>query len=216
MALKKNTICYISNNDGAASKLMRDYGMQVTFDHTSDGIELAVFTGGADICPFLYGERVHKTTSFDLSRDQEEITAWKYLSFHNHALPKIGICRGMQLGNVLLGGSLFQDVDKHGSLAHEHKVKIFSEKGDRFSMVNSCHHQMCIPASDMRILASANEASKHTKFDRTFLPEKNKWQDIEAIYHSACNFLGVQWHPEWTHKGAKETFEELLYENLLI
>lgn len=214
MALKKNRIVFVSNSDHAAGKLMRDYGMEVTYDHTSDGVELAVFTGGADICPFLYGEKVHRTTSFDLSRDQEEITAWKYFAFHNHTLPKVGICRGMQLGNVLLGGSLYQDIDNHSSLASEHKIKIFSAKGDRFSMVNSCHHQMCIPATDMRILAAGNNASKHTRFERTILPEKDKWQDIEAIYHPACNFLGVQWHPEWTHKGAKEVFEELLFEHL--
>lgn len=212
MALK-NQIVFVSNNCHTTGALMKEYGMTVTYDYTSDGISLACFTGGADICPILYGEKVHTTTSFSVTRDLEEIKAWKHFAFEKYNLPKIGICRGMQLGNVLLGGGLIQDVDNHQGVK-DHKVKLISTKGDRFAHVNSCHHQMVLPASDMRILAYADEARTMKSPNTTRKVSAGSWADVEAIFHPYTNFLGVQWHPEWTHKGAREVFEELVYEHL--
>ena len=81
-----------------------------------DGI---VFTGGADISPLLFDEEPHPTT-MDIShnRDKMEIELLKYA--YEKKLPILGICRGLQIINAYLGGSLYQDIPSQVENANGH------------------------------------------------------------------------------------------------
>src|SRR5260370_16447853 len=78
--------------------------------------------GGIDVHPSRYGEEVHPLTEeADLERDEFEIAlvSWAF----QEDMPVLGVCRGMQLINVVLGGSLYQDIDDQypDSIGHTHR-----------------------------------------------------------------------------------------------
>jgi putative glutamine amidotransferase len=114
--------------------------------------------GGIDLHPSRYGEEVHPLTEeADLELDEFEIRLAS-LAFQQD-IPVLGICRGMQLINVVLGGSLYQDIDDQypDSIGHTHRNlprthiahRITVDPGSRMEtilgtremMVNSLHHQ---------------------------------------------------------------------------
>lgn len=120
-----------------------------------DGI---LFSGGIDLQPSLYGEqKLPETDELDPQLDTFEMTLATWALQED--IPILGVCRGMQLLNVFLGGSLYQDItnQRPGSLEHRrrdlprtaltHTVTIeegsLMEKilGTRQVWVNSLHHQ---------------------------------------------------------------------------
>jgi putative glutamine amidotransferase len=163
----------------------------------SNGVML---TGGGDINPSLYGEAPHNTFQpSEPGRDEYEIALVKEAM--QAALPLFAICRGMQVLNVALGGTLIQDIPSmvNGALNHSvpdpryhiaHEVwvangsllfQLMKEKLDGEScQVNSRHHQA------VREVADGWEVSG-TAPDGV----------IEAIEQPGAVFrLAVQWHPE--------------------
>src|SRR3990167_170987 len=110
-------------------------------------IDLIIFDGGADVTPYLYGERPEWYTHYNLQRDLIERTiALQYM--RNERTKYVGICRGHQFLNTIFNGTLHQDLNaiKKG---HEirHDVTPFPNseitkyiKELRFE-VNSYHHQ---------------------------------------------------------------------------
>lgn len=165
--------------------------------NTVDGI---LFSGGCDINPMLYGETaVEKCGKSDACRDIPEKKLMEYAIVAD--MPMLCICRGLQLMNVVLGGSLYQDIpsQKIGALTHVqqkpyekpiHSVTLPEGtplqnllKKDTLS-VNSRHHQGIKVLSPMlEIMAEAPDGL------------------IEAVYIPGNNFAwGLQWHPEHMHE----------------
>ena len=116
--------------------------------------------------------------------------------------PIFGICRGMQLINVLLGGTLWEDLpmelanDAHmDGQMHEIVMRedswLFPLFGEHFG-VNSYHHQAC------RCLASGLVASAHA-------PDGL----IEAFCHERLPIYGVQWHPERMYVPGEKDVSEM-------
>ena len=149
-----------------------------------DGI---VFSGGPDVDPAEYGEEVwNETVGVDAVRDRSD------LLFARAALasgkPVLAICRGEQLMNVVLGGTLYQDIPtqvdtmiKHSGFDHRIGVEKGSVLYDLFGQdsltVNSSHHQAVKdPAPGIRITAYAPDGI------------------VEAYEYE--NVLAVQFHPE--------------------
>ena len=107
--------------------------------------------GGWDVDPLLYGEKKdEKVGPIDRELDETELLMFKQA--RERELPVLGICRGQQVINVALGGSLVQhleahDVREHGRnhLAHTIEVEPASElgqaAGEHKIRVNSFHHQ---------------------------------------------------------------------------
>ena len=148
-----------------------------------------LLTGGGDLCPehYFYHVPRERISVSGEARDIHEIALLQ--AFLKTGKPIFGICRGMQLVNVLLGGTLWEDLELE--LANEahtdgqmHEVEICELSwlstlfGER-THVNSYHHQAC------RHLAPGLVESAHT-------------QDgvIEAFCHETLPIYGVQWHPE--------------------
>lgn len=157
-----------------------------------DMLDGLVLTGGPDVNPPLYGEEPHhpRLKPALLERDEFEIEFVRVA--HARGLPILAVCRGMQVLNVALGGTLLQHVDpEDGYLRHStgsptpafHDVDIVDDDlkvwlGSRLT-VNSLHHQ------GIRTLGSGLRVAG-TSPDNL----------IEAVLGDGGRILGVQWHPE--------------------
>lgn len=163
-----------------------------------------IISGGCDINPLIYGEepRMALSTS-DYVRDQWEIALFQ--AAQKAQLPVLGICRGFQLINVLLGGTLYQDMSeisqqevslvqhiKNGSrfIYPQHTIQI-KESSILYNLMNKCievqvnsyHHQA------IKKLGAGLEA---VAFSADGLIEA--FEQISAEPNPPL--LGVQWHPE--------------------
>jgi putative glutamine amidotransferase len=137
----------------------------------ADGLLLS---GGGDVCSLLYGEEPHQKSKYqDMRRDAAELALARVAMAQE--LPTLGICRGLQLLNVALGGTLIQDVPsqvpesvKHWSdgldVLLQHTIRI--EDGSLFARVmgttemavNSWHHQAVNALGEgLRISARARD-----------------------------------------------------------
>jgi putative glutamine amidotransferase len=164
----------------------------------AQAVDGLVLQGGADISPLAYGEQPQRPEwAGDPVRDRFEIALVQ--AFSAAAKPILGICRGAQLINVALGGSLHQDIPGHradGYDQHSHKVRLepgsglahlYGETGPR--EVVSIHHQ----------------AIKRLGRDLVVEAHSEKDGVIEAIRSRGTTYIcAVQWHPEF--HGARGGF----------
>jgi len=159
------------------------------------GLDGLIISGGPDIEPSRYGELPGPLTVVRPERDAAEIATFHAALERN--LPVLGICRGLQVMNVALGGTLIQHLpDAVGHEGHsptpgtvaEHKVTVGAAGsasrlgaivGDGAQLVPTHHHQ------GIGRLADALTATAWAE-DGT----------IEAAEMDARFVLGVQWHPE--------------------
>jgi putative glutamine amidotransferase len=166
-----------------------------------DLVDALVLSGGEDVAPASYGEnKVIELENINPDRDRWEISLFN--EAYQAEIPILGICRGMQLINVSLGGSLYQDIDhqlncefshlpldskRRENLEYvSHKVKILKNTflnkilNENHLDVNSHHHQAIKKISESLLIAAKSECGI-----------------IEAVENKAEPFLiGVQWHPE--------------------
>ena len=162
--------------------IFRHGGLPISLPQASDEADIKqyasafdgfLFIGGDDVNPKLYGEEILPECGFISSgRDIFEIALLKEILIRDK--PVLGICRGMQIINVALSGSLYQHVDGHKNCRHI--VNFCGEKVE----VNSLHHQA--------IKKLANEL-KISATDENGI--------IEAVYMPGKRYVtAVQWHPE--------------------
>ena len=176
-----------------------------------------VLTGGGDVDPKLYGEARHDTfQAAEDGRDDFEIALAR--AAIANGIPLLAICRGMQVLNVAMGGTLVQDIPSQvpGALAHAvpqpragsaHEVWISKDsklaalladhmEDGETCHVNSRHHQ------------SVKQAAKGFEITATS-PDGV----IEAMEKPDAPFcIAVQWHPEnfWRTGEFRELFEGLV------
>lgn len=155
-----------------------------------------VLTGGEDVAPALFGEDAHPATGEPHERrDAYEIALAR--AAHERRIPTLAICRGMQVMNVALGGTLIQDIPTQHPGWIDHDAK---RRADRV-------HGLAIDADSSlaRIVCSTSiytNSSHHQAVDRVGdgLKVTAKSEDgiVEAIEPTdrAWWMIGVQWHPE--------------------
>jgi putative glutamine amidotransferase len=158
-----------------------------------DGLLLA---GGQDVSPSLSGEEPHlKLQATEPARDAFEMALIKEeLAQHK---PILAICRGMQLLNVMYGGTLYQDLSDYTDLSVQHLQQTYfstgshsvtldpeSQLGRIFGesyLVNSYHHQAIKALSD---------SFQAVAWSKDNLIEGFESKDTEQ------SIVAVQWHPE--------------------
>jgi putative glutamine amidotransferase len=162
-----------------------------------DSVSGLVLTGGEDVDPARYGEeRNEKVRSVNAARDATE--AELVLEAKARGMPVLAICRGIQMLNVALGGTLVQDIasqcktdiahDEDGprdSRSHEIVVEpgslIAKAIGTERATVNSFHHQSVKRVADgMRVTARSPDGI----IEGLESTDKDWWA------------MAVQWHPE--------------------
>lgn len=160
-----------------------------------DGI---VFAGGVDVGPQEYGEEpIGNLNDVDAARDRTELTLARWAFVDD--LPVLGICRGQQVLNVALGGSLWQDLRHQGVTSVDHSD---ADGRARSAMI---HHVRLDPDSRLAQLIDETDIqvnSLHHQAVKTIAPQlrvTGQSDDgvIEALESSERRFLiAVQWHPE--------------------
>ena len=165
-----------------------------------DGVDGLILTGGEDIHPAWYHTDPHPQLS-PPSRERDLFELALFAVARQRELPILGICRGIQLVNVALGGTLFQDLpsERPGAVNHRpdgardvrsHRVRLTAGSraaealGQTAVTVNSSHHQ------GIKDLAPGLVASGWT--------DDNLIEAAEAA-PGASWLLAVQWHPEEMH-----------------
>jgi putative glutamine amidotransferase len=155
-----------------------------------------VLTGGEDVGPERYGAKPHeKLGKVDRVRDAAELAL--IAGARKRRLPILAICRGIQILNVALGGTLYQDLDSErpGPIRHQdesakHAIRVEPGsllaktlgRGTPSAMVNSRHHQA------IRDLAPGLVAVAWA--------EDGIMEAVEPADAAAPWLLAVQWHPE--------------------
>ncbi|SRR5581483_1938 len=180
---------------GVALLLPPDPGAEDDPGSLCERMDALLLSGGADVDPSMYGAERHPATQETWpERDRFEITLARAALARE--MPVLGICRGMQLLNVALGGTLVQHLpDVIGSQAHRYRAGEFGEHevrlepgslaaravGAERTLVRSHHHQ------GAGRLGAGLVASGWSVDDDV----------VEAIELPGERFaLGVLWHPE--------------------
>lgn len=179
---------------GGAPVLIQPMDDADALDRILSVIDGILFPGGADVHPRHFGEEMHPTVSFDGPLDELELRVARWAA--DREVTTLGICRGQQLLNVALGGSLIQDLPSSGTIhpqseaAHrEHLSHVIEVAADsrlaeifgstRFD-VNSFHHQAIkAPGRGLKPVAWSSDGVIEA---------------VESIEHPWL--LAVQFHPE--------------------
>lgn len=167
---------------------------RISLKHSVDKNTLTalVIGGGNDIGPEHYGGDVQAKVKLDPERDQLEI---KWINFAlEENLPLLGICRGAQLINIVLRGSLYNDIRALRKLTYNRpgllptKQVLLEKRSETSSVcnkvrlrVNSLHHQA---------IKGPGEGLRAVGWDRDQII-----QAVESTDHK--RIIGVQWHPEY-------------------
>lgn len=175
-------------------KSSRNGDLEALFGHSFPGVTLyavhspltvrevdAVLVGGGpDLNPALYGQINRACQNVDVERDARQLEIMRTVL--DSGVPFLGLCRGAQLLNVALGGTLYQDLEAERGAGHEkvHAVRFSGIGVDHLGVaaqVNSSHHQgLDRLGAGLEVIARAEDG----------LPEA--WYRPGAI--------GVQFHPE--------------------
>lgn len=185
---------------------------ETALDSILGQLSALVLCGGGDIDPAEYGSCGHETIySVDAERDRSEMAI--FLAALERGMPILGICRGMQIMNVALGGTLIEHLPDVVGEAILHRLppreptghdvraepgtKLAAILGETELTIASWHHQSVRTLADgFRVVASAADGT------------------IEAIESDDHRWLiGVQWHPELT--AANDEVQQRLFNELV-
>jgi putative glutamine amidotransferase len=183
-----------------------DTANAVSYLERIDGLLL---TGGEDVHPRLFGEPPHPLLDVvDERRDRFEIALLR--AARERLMPVFGVCRGIQVMNVALGGDLYQDLPSQAVSEVGHAQKTLEEGpwhevevrrgtrlaailGETRTAVNSYHHQACRRVAEgLSVTATAPDGVVEA------------FEDPNHPF-----FLAVQWHPEVLEGGAALTSKRL-------
>ncbi|HKX14877.1 MAG TPA: type 1 glutamine amidotransferase [Propionibacteriaceae bacterium] len=151
--------------------------------------DAVLLPGGGDMSPRWYNQDPHPTL-YGVNEDQDAfdlaMARWAIMN----ELPLLAICRGNQVVNVALGGTLEQDMNEATGRDHRdfvHDIELDEKSplrdvvaGDRITI--SCSHHQCIDSLSDRLLVAAHAADG--TIEAATLDDHDGW------------YLGVQWHLE--------------------
>ncbi|GAA3662408.1 gamma-glutamyl-gamma-aminobutyrate hydrolase family protein [Microbacterium marinilacus] len=171
-----------------------------------------VLSGGGDVDPSRYGGRPEPGVEYSAQRDAFELGL--ALTARERRLPTLGICRGHQVVNVALGGTLtvdlgttavhapLLDAERQFRLRHDVELDPLSRLAGVYGVtrraVGTLHHQALDRVADgLRVVARAADGVVEA---------------VEAV--DGWDYLGVQWHPEKLSAPDEWAFELALFERL--
>ncbi len=151
--------------------------------------DAVLLPGGGDVDPSRYG-RAPDPTQYGVDAEQDAFDLAVARVALADAIPLLAVCRGAQVVNVALGGTLVQDMDTtvghHRNRVHQVTVEGGSPLADIVGphVAVSCYHHQCIdsPGAGLAVVARAEDGVIEGVTD----PQSPGW------------FLAVQWHPEDT------------------
>jgi len=182
------------NYQEALTRLGADFDVKLT-EIDFDAYDRLILPGGGDIAPERFGQEDQGSRRIDRELDDKQFAAFE--AFAKAGKPILGICRGEQIINVVLGGDLIQDLPTAADHARpaedvDNTHEAVNEKGSLMErlfgercIVNSAHHQ------------GAGKIGRGLKVTMRAAADV-----VEAIEHESLPIIGVQWHPERTHMAS--------------
>jgi gamma-glutamyl-gamma-aminobutyrate hydrolase PuuD len=156
-------------------------------------VDALVLTGGPDVGPATYGAEPHERTD----QPRQDRDSWEIALCHHaleHGLPLLAICRGLQVLNVAMGGTLHQHLpevvghdDHRPVLGQSSPNQVTLKEGSRAGSIlgprieGHCHHHQAVDrlGEQLEAVGFADDGT------------------VEAVEVLGAGFaLGVQWHPE--------------------
>jgi len=187
-------------------------GQPVIFPVTSEPVtdlltrmDGLLLTGGGDLDPSMYGE-VPEPGVYGIQADRDAFETTLYREAVALGLPILGLCRGMQLINVLRGGNLVQDIEGHWQenpptrTSHDVTVTpgaaLATVAGPTGVLaVNSYHHQALRTIGEgLTVTARCGDV-------------------VEAVEATDADIVAVAWHPE--HLAASDQHQRTLFEEFI-
>jgi putative glutamine amidotransferase len=175
------------------------YPKSLRIKHYVDVLDGLLLQGGADMSPKSYGEApINPLWAGDEVRDAYEIELFH--EFVTQGKPVFGICRGHQVINVALGGTLYQDIatqcpgkgshrdeDKYDGHFHEMRIlpdtwlaRVYPQT--QVTRINTIHHQAVKDLGEGLVVEATSEPDG--------IVEAVRWEGHSFV-------VGVQWHPEF-------------------
>lgn len=176
---------------------------RVTMAAYAQEMDALVLMGGADVCPRSYGEEPLKPEwSGDHVRDEYEIALAN--AFIAKKKPVLGVCRGLQVLNVAMGGTLWQDLATQVPHALDHRDWSIYEQ--------NCHATSLVAGSSLAKLYPATALVKTNSIHHQAIRDLGRnlvveaWSEpdriAEAIRWTGPSYVfAVQWHPEFHPAG---------------
>ena len=182
-----------------------------------DGMDGILIPGGVDIDPAAFGETPHERLGrIDPARDRVELQLVRW-AVEDHK-PVLGLCRGLQVINVALGGTLYQDLEAQypNALKHDYFPTYGFERdylAHDVALTPGTRLQHAFDASSIPVNSMHHQGIK--ELGRSLAPAATAPDGlIEAIESCDHSFLvGVQWHPEVfesTDPNTEQLFSEFL------
>ncbi len=196
----KNYINAVEEHGGEAQLLIRGRGTSKEFVTEIDGLLLP---GGGDIHPDYFNQDWHPKIKY-VNEDRDELEISIFEEAFKEDIPVFGICRGIQVMSVAMGGSLYQDIETvypqealtHPSVSGKdsrHSIEIEPESmlgeiiGKGIDEVNSAHHQAVDEIGEGFVVTARSDDGI-----------------VEAIENPSKPFMvGVQYHPERMTRNEK-------------
>jgi putative glutamine amidotransferase len=156
-----------------------------------------LLTGGGDMDPALFGETPHATL-YDVAPARDTLETSVLHVALDRGLPVLAVCRGLQVLNVALGGSLHQDVgtDPGTQLAHSQKEPR-DQPTHKVKLTPGCRLAATLGADELEVNSMHHQAIKRLGRGLTAVA----WAPDQIVEGAEIGdpsrfVLGVQWHPE--------------------
>ena len=184
-----------------------------TLKQLAEQLDGFLFTGGQDVSPSIYGEEVLKTCgecceARDTMEQELFELAWEMDK------PILGICRGIQLINAVLGGTLYQDLPSHRpSRLEHHQRPPYDEPVHSVEIVESTPLHAVLDVSVLLVNSYHHQAVKKLAPNLSAMAYSTDGL-VEAVYAPEKRYVwALQWHPEFSFlkdRNSKKIFESFV------
>jgi putative glutamine amidotransferase len=184
---------------------------RVTVADYANELDALVLMGGSDMSPTSYDEAaLSPAWQGDRIRDDYEIALMR--AFVAEGKPVLGLCRGAQVINVAMGGTLYQDIPSQVAGALRHRLQSIYEK--------NCHATSIVPGSGLAHLYPGLSLVKTNSVHHQAVKDVGRglkveaWSEpdriVEALRWDGPSYVfGVQWHPEFHPPGDRSFIDDM-------
>lgn len=168
-----------------------------------DAVDGVVVTGGQDVGPALYGERGSEGAALcgELCPERDAMEELLVPELVARDVPTLGICRGIQVANAVLGGTLWQDLPRQRPSAVEHHGKPpYDQPVHVVEVLRDTPLAACVGAGELPVNSYHHQALRDVAPDLAVMAEAPDGV-VEAVWRPESRFFwAVQWHPEFAHR----------------
>ncbi len=168
----------------------------LSVDDLDDSLVL-VLSGGGDMGARsgAYGNQIDDLPIYGVNDNRDDLEHQLLEKAFERKMPVLGICRGMQVMNVYLGGTLWPDIQQGGFDGQMHRD---GEGGE--PPIGDINHWIEMEGKEFEVTSHHHQGIKELGNNLQILSKSSDGM-IEAVMHESLPWFSVQWHPERTEEG---------------